>query len=109
MPSRTNTYSLAMSAGGDAGNIPNKDDFKSVDPAAYIEKGGLEKNLSLVKNQGKLQEMYKQGLGDEAAKKFLVDVSVDTTADNSIKVEDPKPTPYAWFVLFLVFWIRAIH
>ena len=53
--------------------------------------------------------MYKQGLGDEAAKKFLVDVSADTTADNSIKVEDPKPTPYAWFVLFLVFWIRAIH
>ena len=50
MQSRTNTYALAMSASGDASNIPNKDEFKSVDPAAYIEKGGLEKNLSLVKN-----------------------------------------------------------
>jgi hypothetical protein len=51
--------------------------------------------------------LYKQGLSEEAAAKFM---AAETEGGEGCEIkEEAKPTPYAWFVLFIIFMIRAIH
>jgi hypothetical protein len=50
--------------------------------------------------------LYKQGLSEEAAANFL---AKQETIDDTCNIEEEKPTAYAWFVLFIIFAIRAIH
>jgi len=50
--------------------------------------------------------LYKQGLSEDAAANFL---AKQETTDEFCSVEEQKPTMYAWFVLFIIFAIRAIH
>jgi hypothetical protein len=54
--------------------------------------------------------MFKAGLSDDAAQRFLpVTTESSDVVDQCTIKDEAKPTLYAWFVLFVMFAIRAIH
>jgi hypothetical protein len=53
--------------------------------------------------------MYRETLSEEDANKFLATTDVNDDFECPVNKPEEKPTAYAWFVLFLVFCIRAIH
>ena len=102
----------AASSNNNYDNIPNgkagqssQGDFKTFDSKSYVDNGG-QVNLSMIQQQAKLQELYKQGLSEEAAANFL---AKQEDVEEACNIEEEKPTVYAWFVLFIIFAIRAIH
>jgi len=46
---------------------------------------------------------------DEITQETEESAMVKTGAEMDLEKEEQKPTVYAWFVLFVVFMVRAIH